>query len=80
MKIGNNIHTTNNKKAYQKPVLEVVEIDRVIRLSTTSPEEPPWPSSSLSIDDQTTLKEKNTVFPESDDPFGGNTPDYNYQR
>ncbi|RCW30834.1 hypothetical protein [Marinilabilia salmonicolor] len=80
MKIGNNIHTTSNKKAYRKPVLEVVEMDREIVIMNVSDTSEPWETSSLQTEGQTTLKEKNTVFPESDDPFGGNTPDYNYQR
>ena len=79
MRIGNNIHTTNNKKPYRKPVLESVEVDRDIILLVIS--EPQWPTgsnNSISGSEETTEKDK--VFPESNDPFGGGTPNYDYDR
>jgi len=80
MKIGNNIHTTNNKKPYRKPVLEVVDVDRVISLqgpSTIIPDPPGAPSFDQN---EITNTDNNKIFPESKDPFGGGTPNYDYDR
>jgi len=83
MRIGNNIHTTNNKKPYRKPVLEVVDVDRDIVLMNVSGDTPPDfpapPSISTQTENQTTSKD-NEIFKESQNPFGGGTPNYDYDR
>ena len=81
MKIGNNIHT-NNKKAYRKPVLEVVEIDRVVLLQDPSPGDPGGPGGPGG-DYETTNASKfpSTELPTQPDypkenPFGGGSPTF----
>jgi len=82
MRIGNNIHTTNNKKPYRKPVLESVDVDRdIVLMGGSEPTDFPNPtSSSNSISGSEETTEKDKVFPESNDPFGGGTPNYDYDR
>jgi hypothetical protein len=82
MRIGNQIHTANNKKVYRKPVLESVDVDRVIVLQnpTILPEDPFPTSSNNSISGFEETTEKDKIFPESNDPFGGGTPNYDYDR
>jgi len=78
MKIGNNIHTTSNKKAYRKPVLEVVEMDREMKLIMMSPlpdhggDGPVLPSSQGT----TQPNYENYTYPKQDNPFGGGTVDF----
>ncbi len=81
MKVGKNLHSDNKKKAYRKPVLEVVEVDRVILLQTGNSEltEPggggtdgPAGASAFPSENKT-----NTQPPsKSSNPFGGGTPEY----
>ncbi|WP_010420768.1 hypothetical protein [Anaerophaga thermohalophila] len=79
MKLGTNIHSTNHKKAYRKPVLEVVEIDRAISLQGYSGVIPE-PEVSSFDQNQITNTDNNKIFPESKNPFGGGTPNYDYDR
>jgi hypothetical protein len=81
MRIGNQIHTANNKKVYRKPVLESVDVDRDIVLmnSSDNPDFPGAPSISTQTENQKTSKD-NEIFKESQDPFGGGTPNYDYDR
>ncbi|PRZ00653.1 hypothetical protein BY457_105169 [Marinilabilia salmonicolor] len=83
MKIGNNIHTTSNKKAYRKPVLEVVEIDRVVLLQDPSPGDPGPPGGPGGENYETTNASNfpSTELPTQPDypkenPFGGGSPTY----
>ena len=84
MKRGINTHTTNHKKPYRAPVLEKVTLDRDIILLQTSLGEPPWETSSYNSSSSSSTtesgQEKNNIFPESEDPFGGNMPNYDYER
>ncbi|WP_016778262.1 hypothetical protein [Anaerophaga thermohalophila] len=81
MRIGNNIHTTNNKKPYRKPVLESVDVDRdIVLMGGSEPTDfPGAPSISTQTENQTTSKD-NEIFKESQNPFGGGTPNYDYDR
>lgn len=72
MQIGKNRYTNSNKKAYRKPVLEVVEIDREIVLMQISD----FPQNSSRFEPTTDTKKNNKIFNNSEDPFGGSTPDY----
>lgn len=80
MKIGNNIHTASNKKAYRKPVLEVVEIDRVVLLQDPSLGDPDLGGGgTIGGSEAQSLQE--SAFPTQPDykkesPFGGGTPTY----
>ena len=81
MRKGIDIKTIRNKKTYQAPVLEEVTLDRdIILMQTSKPFEPPFGSSSLySTSGSETVqsnKETNSIFPESENPFGGGTPEY----
>lgn len=82
MRKGIDIKTIRNKKTYQAPVLEEVTLDRdIILMQTSSPNEPPsFGASSLYSTSGTekvqSNKETNSIFPESENPFGGGTPEY----
>lgn len=78
MKIGKNLHIEIRKKAYRKPVLEVVDIDRdiILMLPSTGP---PFVAGSTSQEDLTTTDQPNydeTQQYPKDNPFGGGTPTY----
>lgn len=79
MKIGNNNHTTKNKKAYRKPVLEVVEVDRTILLQTPTgdpgDEDGPRVINSQDIESLPDKPQYDTNS-KSSTPFGGGTPEY----
>jgi hypothetical protein len=80
MKIGNNIHTTSNKKAYRKPVLEVVEMDRILLLAPGY-SDPVIGGGGDTIGGTTVQSFPGTTFPTQPDykkenPFGGGTPTY----
>lgn len=78
MKIGKNLHIEIRKKAYRKPVMEVVDIDRdVIIMNPTIG--PPFVAGSTSQEDLTTTDQPNydeTQQYPKDNPFGGGTPTY----
>jgi len=80
MKIGKNLHIEYRKKAYRKPVMEVVELDSIIRLNPISDEMgPPFVAGSTSQEDLTTTDQPNydeTQQYPKDNPFGGGTPTY----
>ncbi len=79
MRIGNNLHIEIRKKAYRKPVMEVVDIDREISLVMTSNTDPPFVAGSTSQEDLTTTDQPNyneTQQYPKDNPFGGGTPTY----
>ncbi|PWD99769.1 hypothetical protein [Marinilabilia rubra] len=81
MQLGKNRYTNSNKKAYRKPVLEVVEVDReiVLMAPSTVPPDPGvggtgGPAGVSSFPSKNTT---NTQPPsKSSNPFGGGTPDY----
>ena len=78
MKIGKNLHIEIRKKAYRKPVMEVVDIDReIIFMNPTLG--PPFVAGSTSQDDA--INQDKPVYDETqqypkDNPFGGGTPTY----
>lgn len=78
MRKGIDIKTIRNKKTYQAPVLEEVTLDRDIILMYASMIEP-WASSLYSTSGTEKVQsnsETNSIFPESENPFGGGTPEY----
>jgi hypothetical protein len=77
MKIGKNLHIENRKKAYRKPVLEVLEVDREISLlmnTGTGPPTLPVAEQDLNISDEP-IYDETQQYPK-DNPFGGGTPTY----
>lgn len=81
MKIGNNIHTRSNKKAYRKPVLEVVEIDREVSLTlVTNPPDDGGGGDNGTLPVGTNSSQPDYgdeyTYPKKDSPFGGGTVDF----
>ncbi len=81
MRIGKNIHTENKKKVYRKPVVDVVEMDREMRLVMMSPdghagdEDGPRISNfEKNTNSKPNYKEQH--FNKSNNPFGGGRPDF----
>jgi len=76
MRLGKNINTENKKKVYRKPVVEVVEVDNIIVLGSTSePDSPIETSSNHTSPDKPTYKEEQR-YPRDNNPFGGGTPNF----
>jgi hypothetical protein len=85
MRIGNQIHTANNKKVYRKPVLVVVDVDRTILLQTPTgdPGDGTGPrTGDINYQNIETLPDKPQydTTSKNSSPFGGGTPNYDYDR
>ena len=77
MRIGKNLHINKRKKAYRKPELEVVFVDREISLVMNTNTDPPVIGAAeldSNISDQP-IYDETQQYPK-DNPFGGGTPTY----